>query len=207
MSIGLKAIETQYKGYRFRSRLEARWAVFFDALGVAWEYEKEGFELGAAGRYLPDFWLPEQRYWIEIKATYPPAEERKKLQAFAWGMPDDEVYLFDRPDFQVPYMSRPEFDFVGGWGRLFSKYASVNDYEGDCAQWWAECTDCIMEQKPATFGVAYSNFLVNHAVKAHGWSPGEKHIGIGCDDTPPLVRAYLAARQARFEFGENGAPK
>ncbi|MCB6994492.1 hypothetical protein LI177_13475 [bacterium 210820-DFI.6.37] len=27
----LKAIQTEYKGYRFRSRLEARWAVFFDA--------------------------------------------------------------------------------------------------------------------------------------------------------------------------------
>ena len=36
---GLKAIETEYKGYRFRSRLEARWAVFFDACGVKWEYE------------------------------------------------------------------------------------------------------------------------------------------------------------------------
>jgi hypothetical protein len=42
----IKAIETRYKGYRFRSRLEARWAVFFDALGVEWEYEKEGFDLG-----------------------------------------------------------------------------------------------------------------------------------------------------------------
>ena len=30
----IKAIETYYKGYRFRSRLEARWAVFFDAAGI-----------------------------------------------------------------------------------------------------------------------------------------------------------------------------
>ena len=43
---GLKAIETEYKGYRFRSRLEARWAVFFDACGVSWEYEPEGYDLG-----------------------------------------------------------------------------------------------------------------------------------------------------------------
>jgi hypothetical protein len=28
----IKAIETRYKGYRFRSRLEARWSVFFDAM-------------------------------------------------------------------------------------------------------------------------------------------------------------------------------
>lgn len=63
----LKAIETSYKGYRFRSRLEARWAVFFDALGVPWEYEAQGYELGEAGRYLPDFWLPKHDTWVEIK--------------------------------------------------------------------------------------------------------------------------------------------
>ena len=32
----IKAIPTEYKGYRFRSRLEARWAVFFDACGADW---------------------------------------------------------------------------------------------------------------------------------------------------------------------------
>ena len=54
---GLKAIETEYKGYRFRSRLEARWAVFFDACGVKWEYEPEGYDLGDGTYYLPDFLL------------------------------------------------------------------------------------------------------------------------------------------------------
>ena len=53
--MGIKAIETIYNGYRFRSRLEARWAVFFDALGVDYEYEPEGFNLPNGGRYLPDF--------------------------------------------------------------------------------------------------------------------------------------------------------
>lgn len=38
----LKPINTRYKGYLFRSRLEARWAVFLDSLGITWEYEKEG---------------------------------------------------------------------------------------------------------------------------------------------------------------------
>lgn len=63
----IKAIETQYKGYRFRSRLEARWAVFFDALGVKWEYEPEGYDLGELGWYLPDFWLPEAQFHAEVK--------------------------------------------------------------------------------------------------------------------------------------------
>ena len=62
----MKAIETHYKGYRFRSRLEARWAVFFDALGVKWEYEPEGYELDGV-RYLPDFYLPQVRMYGEVK--------------------------------------------------------------------------------------------------------------------------------------------
>ena len=54
---GLSPIETRYKGYRFRSRLEARWAVFFDSIGVEWEYEKQGYNVNGT-KYLPDFWLP-----------------------------------------------------------------------------------------------------------------------------------------------------
>lgn len=52
---GIRSIPTEYNGYRFRSRLEARWAIFFDALGVDYEYEPEGFELPSGKRYLPDF--------------------------------------------------------------------------------------------------------------------------------------------------------
>lgn len=66
----ITAIETEYKGYRFRSRLEARWAVFFDALGIKWQYEPEGFEKDVKGRiirYLPDFYLPETGTWVEVK--------------------------------------------------------------------------------------------------------------------------------------------
>ena len=65
----IKAIETRYKGYRFRSRLEARWAVFFDSLGIRWQFEPEGFNLRkhGLGYYLPDFFLPDQNYWIEVK--------------------------------------------------------------------------------------------------------------------------------------------
>lgn len=72
-------IETVYKGYRFRSRLEARWAVFFDTLGIPYQYEIEGFDLGSGIWYLPDFWLPDQKYWIEIKGSEPTEQERQKL--------------------------------------------------------------------------------------------------------------------------------
>jgi hypothetical protein len=63
----MKAIQTVYKGYNFRSRLEARWAVFFDALGWKWQYEVEGFKL-PSGNYLPDFFFPEIKAYGEVKA-------------------------------------------------------------------------------------------------------------------------------------------
>ena|SRR5258708_5909504 len=77
-------IETAYNGYRFRSRLEARWAVFFDALGLRYEYEKEGFDLGEAGRYLPDFWLPDLECWLEVKPHgVIDASASRKIRRFA----------------------------------------------------------------------------------------------------------------------------
>lgn len=85
------AIETRYKGYRFRSRTEARWAVAFDHAGIAWEYEKEGYHL-PSGLYLPDFWLPlnqeyftcghvsEPGYWFEVKASRPTEREVRLIE-------------------------------------------------------------------------------------------------------------------------------
>lgn len=67
----IKAIETTYNGYKFRSRLEARWAVFFDALGIKYEYEPEGFEFEGGKRYLPDFFIREWDCWVEIKPEIP----------------------------------------------------------------------------------------------------------------------------------------
>jgi len=65
--MNIKAIETQYKGYRFRSRLEARWAVLFDSAGIEWEYESEGYQLSNGQNYLPDFWLPKLNVFAEVK--------------------------------------------------------------------------------------------------------------------------------------------
>jgi hypothetical protein len=78
--MAIKAIETQYKGYRFRSRTEARWAVFFDALDIKWEYEKEGYEFDDGTRYLPDFYLNDFRMFIEIKGEYPTDIEKSKAR-------------------------------------------------------------------------------------------------------------------------------
>lgn len=67
MSETIKAIETEYNGYRFRSRLEARWAVFFDAMGIKYEYEPEGYKLSNGEQYLPDFYLIDLDVYVEVK--------------------------------------------------------------------------------------------------------------------------------------------
>jgi hypothetical protein len=60
---GWPGTATVYKGVCFRSRLEARWAVFFDLLGWPWQYEP--LQLG---RYLPDFALLFHRpVFVEVK--------------------------------------------------------------------------------------------------------------------------------------------
>ena len=75
---GLRAIETEYRGFRFRSRTEARYAVLFDAAGINWQYEAEGFHLNGA-RYLPDFFLPELKTYVEVKPTREAAEQAVPL--------------------------------------------------------------------------------------------------------------------------------
>lgn len=53
----LMVIPSVFNNVLFRSRLEARWAVFLTELGIDWEYEFEGYNLNGIW-YLPDFYLP-----------------------------------------------------------------------------------------------------------------------------------------------------
>ena len=79
MSKTIKAIETEYNGYKFRSRLEARWAVFFDALGIKYEYEPEGFKLPSGQEYLPDFKVKCYGMYGEIDNNSYPCDNCKHL--------------------------------------------------------------------------------------------------------------------------------
>lgn len=102
----VKAIETAYNGYRFRSRLEARWAVYFDALDVAWLYEEEGFDLGALGRYLPDFWFPKWGAFGEVK----PKEFTPTERAKAAALPHNCILFVGMPDSTNSYEVLVKFD-------------------------------------------------------------------------------------------------
>lgn len=86
----MNPINTEYDGYWFRSRLEARWAVFFDEVGIDWSYEVQGFRLrreDGRGRvkYLPDFylqgletpWEDYTRAWAEVKGVMKKKDEQK----------------------------------------------------------------------------------------------------------------------------------
>ncbi|MBX3139864.1 MAG: hypothetical protein KF875_03865 [Trueperaceae bacterium] len=87
----IEAIPTRYRGYHFRSRLEARWAVCLDSLGVPWEYEREGYVLPDGTQYLPDFWLPQEGIYLEIKGTEVKHAEQKKAAHLARGQQTDVV--------------------------------------------------------------------------------------------------------------------
>jgi hypothetical protein len=68
----IQVLETEYAGHKFRSRLEARWAMFFDIVGIKWEYEPQGYKLSSGECYLPDFWLPgfndkDRGTYVEVK--------------------------------------------------------------------------------------------------------------------------------------------
>lgn len=57
----------QYRGHYFDSLTEARWAAYFDAVNMQWIREPECFKLPSVGLYTPDFYLPEQDTYAEVK--------------------------------------------------------------------------------------------------------------------------------------------
>lgn len=65
----VSAIETEFRGTLFRSRTEARWAVFFHALGISYAYEPERLNLSSGESYLPDFFLADFDAYFEVKPS------------------------------------------------------------------------------------------------------------------------------------------
>lgn len=182
----IKAIETVYNGYRFRSRLEARWAVFFDALGIKYEYEPEGFDLGKLGYYLPDFWLSELEWWVEVKGTFPTEDEIEKAAGLAHFGKKDVIISWINFD---PKRVHWGLSFTTDKDGVFHSYETVALHRCEyCGGYdfrpvwineqlaWCFCK-CIFENDKTT-----ARPMIWH------------------DDS--IINAYVAARQARFEHGE-----
>ena len=183
-SRSIKPIETEYKGYRFRSRLEARWAVFFDVCGVRWEYEPEGYDLGDGIYYLPDFLLhgvvgrDGGDLWVEVKG-WMTDDDAVKIRRFAelghkvlvvGPIPDGETA--DQIDSEI---SDRAYNDRHGWPNEFNFRTIDGDY-----------------------------FAAHPGVNSRG---GFELFG---DDSSYMLdrndkkteEAYRIARQARFEHGE-----
>ena len=195
--MNLSPVQTEYKGYLFRSRLEARWAVFFDSLGVRWEYESEGYDLGDGIQYLPDFLLHgvtidhalyEEKcdVYVEVKGQMT-KEDAEKIERF---------YEAGGPESDAVELSKTAVLVVG----------KIPD--GTCM---GEIIQSIYD--------ASDDWFYNFATIDGDWYtayPGVDRKGVCSlfgDDTNYLnhmneratERAYRRARQARFEFGETPA--
>lgn len=202
MKTEIKAIETVYNGYRFRSRLEARWAVFFDTLGIKYEYEKEGYDLGEAGWYLPDFYFPERKMFVEIKAGDPGVDELKKVSELACQHKTTAWLFCGLPS--IHEEDFVEMRMITAYGYDFYPYpedvieSALNDPD-EYGGW--EKVERIFETGGAAFSIgggqschlligseqnrASSNWALFPSIKYGTW-----------------LKASLIARQARFEHGE-----
>lgn len=66
----IRATRTNYRGTWFASTLEADWAATFDAIDWDWQYEPVAVKLASGEHYRPDFYLPAQRVWCEVKGPH-----------------------------------------------------------------------------------------------------------------------------------------
>ncbi len=91
----VEAIETSHNGVTYRSRTEARWAVFFEVLELSFEYERTRVTLSTGQTYLPDFYLPQLAAWFEIKPDNDAVvtEEASKARRLAADKPGQRVWL------------------------------------------------------------------------------------------------------------------
>lgn len=98
-------IETTYRGVRFRSRAEARWAAFFDEVGWRWSYEPID-----AGGYIPDFLLHFDRpMFVEVKGAAVIFGDleigRRKLLALVRGSGHRHGLILGAAPFPITYES------------------------------------------------------------------------------------------------------
>ena len=135
----IKPIETKYKGIKFRSRAEARWAVFFDACGIKWDYEPEGYVVGDNLCYLPDFLIHNvgirgsekdgQTFdlYIEVKGSNKiTSEEIEKIDKFS-AVTNEE----DREDWDKLLKNKKNILVVGSVPQNLEDMRALNNEDND----------------------------------------------------------------------------
>lgn len=208
--MNLTPIDTPYKGHLFRSRLEARWAVFFDQLGLKWEYEPEGFVLSDGTRYLPDFRVKTPQgcdMWIEVKRAGVASDP--KFDKFVKALQDDADARHWAEFTRAELVSGSPAELLQA-GKCFCPRCGVPlgqqfEWSGGMG-WYTHCDWCDPET-PSGGG---------HETEATGvggasWSPHKGDIHMLDGDArrwhQVLLAAATAAQSARFEHGEAGVVK
>ena len=206
----IKPIETIYRGYRFRSRLEARWAVFLDSLGVTYEYEPEGFRLPDGSMYLPDFRVmchasrgqdcePFPLY-IEVKGQMDEASA-KKIKAFSWynafeginlDLPDDEILRSAKSKNRQSLLIVSDIPNIEYADDVYDSRA-MGSY--DCLGF-----DLYPHNYETVDGDHFGAYPC--AWNGHFGLFGDDSSYTGWGDPIHTAYAYIAARRARFEYGE-----
>lgn len=214
----IQAIETHYAGHRFRSRLEARWAVFLDTLGIKWEYEPQGYLVGPEGGqtpYLPDFYLPKEKLWVEVKGS----EDQLNVQLLVnasvphYGLPNCSWH----GEYWVSMLvlgpiGRPsrivETDNGAHVGYSLPTHALLSFRKGCVFQGTAYFTETGVDVEPDMAGGAVGSDGPDVYEDTRGRDWGNL-VGGGCliSDKPDerVIAAFRAARSARFEHGETPA--
>jgi hypothetical protein len=194
----IRAIETEYNGYRFRSRLEARWAVFFDSLGVKYEYEPEGFDLGNGIYYLPDFRVKcwgcrgyyERKHpfnlYIEVKGIMT-LEDAEKINKFTG---------INEYDYSRGIGIKNPVLIVGG----IPSFSGSHDSGVTEAYNMMDGIDIYPFNYQTIDGDYFAAYPAAHNGKFYLWGDDSNYIN--SEDIPDVERAYDAARKARFEHGE-----
>lgn len=173
----LKAIETEYKGYKFRSRLEARYAVLLDELRVKWEYEPEGFDLDGLW-YLPDFWLYDLSCWLEIKPEAPHTEEITKAKRLSLHTKNRVFIIAGQPWLDT---------------QISAYHLGIHQDTVPYPWHWFICADCGKAGLVDTLLFRFNKNLQD----------GFHNPGCTCEPVrvfTDLTEAFTVARQARFEF-------
>lgn len=225
METAIKSIETIYNGYRFRSRLEARWAVFLDSLGVKYEYEPEGFELPDGTRYLPDFRVmchatrggdcePFPLY-IEVKGQMDEASA-KKIKAFSWygayqDYPDPPLRADGWCDYDDPEYRKREAAWKAEAHKRYIPLLIVGDIPN--IEWVDDIYQSHLlgnyeslgfEIYPLNYeGIDGDHFAAYPCAENGKFGLlGDDCSYLGWGDHLLTAYAYIAARRARFEHGE-----
>ena len=188
----MKAIDTRYAGHRFRSRLEARWAVFFDTLGVRWEYEPEGYAT-SAGPYLPDFLLHlHEPVWFEVKPDSDTLED-DRWPALVKMTHRELVITRGMPRADLRDLTWENAPTCNGWMQSWRP----GEFEDGPGAGWdngrAFCICLTCEGVGIEFEGRSGRMNCCGGGDSQRWHTGEHDR---------IVNAYRAAHSARFEHGQ-----